>query len=56
MPRVVAPAVTGIVVVTGAGRLTLVLIIGRSLMIVSAIMFGSKLAVVVLVRRLGADG
>ncbi len=56
MPRVVTSAITGTVIVPGAGRLTLVLIIGRSLMIVSAIMFGSKLAVVVLVRRRGADG
>ncbi len=56
MPRVVAPAVTGIVVMAGAGRVTLLVIIGRSLMIVSAIMFGSPLAVVVLVRCLRADG
>ena len=56
MPRVVAPAVTGTVIVPRAGRLTLVLIIGRSMMIASAIMFGSMLAVVVLVMRLRADG
>ena len=56
MPRVVAPAVTGTAIVTGAGRVTLVVIIGRRLMIVSAVMSGSPLAVVVLVMRLRADG
>ena len=56
MPRVVAPAVTGTVIVPGARRVTLVVIIGRGLMLMSAIMFGSMLAVVVLVMRLRADG
>ncbi len=56
VPWIVAPAVTGTLIVPGARRVTLVLIIGRGSMIVSAIMFGSPLAVLVLVRRLRADG
>ena len=40
----------------GAGRVTLLVIIGRGLMLMSAIMFVSMLAVVVLVMRLQADG
>ena len=49
MPRVVTPAVTGTVVVPGARRITLVVIIGRGLMLMSAIMFVSILPVVVFV-------
>ncbi len=57
VPRVVTSAVTGTVVVPGAGRVTLVVIIGRGLMIISAtIVLVRMLAVVVLVRHLRADG
>ena len=45
MPRVVAPAVTGTVVVSGAGWVALVVIISRGLMLMSAIMFVSMLPV-----------
>ncbi len=54
-PRIVAPAVTGTVIVPGAGRITLVVIIGRSLIIVSAIMFVSMLSVVMLANSLRLD-
>ena len=56
MPLVVAPAVTRTVVVPGAGRVAPVVIIGRGLMIMPPVMFGSPLAVFVLVMRLRADG
>ncbi|MEE9128893.1 MAG: hypothetical protein V3T84_02665 [Phycisphaerales bacterium] len=55
MSWVVAPAVTGTVVVPGAGRVTLVVIIGRGLMLMPAIMFVSMLPVVVLVTWLRLD-
>ena len=57
MPRVVAPAVTGTVIVPRAGWVTRAVIIGRGLMIISAtIVLVRMLAVVVLVRHLRADG
>ena len=57
MPRVVAPAVTGTVIVPRAGWVTRTVIIGRGLMIISAtIVLVRMLAAVVLVRHLRADG
>ncbi len=55
MPLVVAPAVTGIVIVPGAGWVALVVIIGRGLTIVSTIMFVSMLSVVMLANCLRLD-
>ncbi len=53
-PRIVAPAVTGTVIVPGAGWVASVVIISKALTIVSTIMFVSMLAVVMLAncRRL----
>ena len=50
MTRVVAPTVTGTVVVPGARRAELVVIISRGLMLMSAILFVSMLPVVMLRR------
>ena len=55
MPWGVAPAVTGTVVVPGAGWVALVVIIGRGLTIVSTIMFVSMLSVVMLANCLRLD-
>jgi len=52
---VVAPAVAGTVVVPGAGRVIAVVIIGRGLMLMSAIMFVSMLPVVMLRTCLRSD-
>ncbi len=54
-PRIVAPAVTGTVIVPGAGWVALVVIISRGLTIVSTIMFVSMLAVVMLATCLRLD-
>ena len=48
MPRVVAPTVTGTVVVSGAGWVAVVVIISRGLMLMSPIMFVSMRPVVML--------